>query len=229
MERLQEKEIRLDPVPIYKILESYKDCVHIFLQNIRSFNAHYQDVVAIHNIEKCDFILLTQTRHTKPPPESFKDSHHHQMLHCSHNVGGLIVYAKYVTSNCTYHNDDFMQAITFEYFTMNEKIFVALLYCHPHATVKQLLPKIEQMILSSKAQRKYVLGDINIPKHSTKWKTFQKFMHSKCFTQMVTTPTHISSSIIDHVWTTNPSSIVHCTCHETYYSDHFPVFLSLEK
>ena len=110
----------------------------------------------------------------------------------------------------------------------NSKAFlICSVYRPPNACAEWIDLFEEELSLAQTTGLEYlVMGDINIDyKHcsSSKWANLTQLFD---LSQLITEPTRVtdtSSTIIDHVYTTEPGNITECFVPKYAISDHYPV------
>ena len=114
--------------------------------------------------------------------------------------------------------------------TNSKPFLICTLYRPPSATSEWIdLLEEELSVAQTTGLEMIIMGDVNIDFQACSNNKWLNLVQLFDLTQLVTKPTRItpySSTLIDHVYTTNPENISECYVPSYSISDHFPVCFS---
>ena len=114
--------------------------------------------------------------------------------------------------------------------TYTKPFLICTLYRPPSATSEWIdLLEEELSVAQTTGLEMIIMGDLNIDFQACSNNNWLNLVQLFDLTQLVTKPTRIkqySSTLIDHVYTTNPENISECYVPSYSISDHFPVCFS---
>ena len=147
--------------------------------------------------------------------------------------GGLLLYFRN-SLNCQRRHDleiSKIETLWTEVKITNSKPFlICTLYRPPTATSGWIdLLEDELSVAQTTGLEMIIMGDVNIDFQACSNNKWLNLVQLFDLTQLVTNPTRItqsSSTLIDHVYTSNPESISECFVPSYSISDHFPVCFS---
>ena len=202
----------------------FSNCFTISYLNVRSLNAHLEDVSTDQLLMYSDIISFGETW-LKPDQnidfEGFKG--------IQENVGqgkGIAAFIKtQYTMKCQKFKCDTFSAIFME----TEIIDVIFLYLSQRFSWTTLEEQFEKWIKSHKNVA--VIGDMNID-FAEKQHELTRYMHRNNFTQIIENPTHDAGGMLDHIYIND--RLLHqkkpfCTQRSVYFSDHDIVVLHVPK
>ena len=147
--------------------------------------------------------------------------------------GGLLLYFR-LSLNCKRRPEleiSKIETLWTEVTLTNTKPFlICTLYRPPSATSEWIdLFEEELSVAQTTGLEMIIMGDLNIDFQACSNNKWLNLVQLFDLTQLVTKPTRItqySSTLIDHVYTTNPENISECYVPSYSISDHFPVCFS---
>ena len=147
--------------------------------------------------------------------------------------GGLLLYFR-KSLNCKRRPEleiSNIETLWTEVTLTNSKSFlICTLYRPPSATSEWVdLLEEELSVAQTTGLEMIIMGDVNIDFQACSNNKWLNLVQLFDLTQLVTKPTRItpySSTLIDHVYTTNPENISECYVPSYSISDHFPVCFS---
>lgn len=203
----------------------------------RLSDSKFQEIKVLLNLQKIDILFLIETFLKPKKPDSVYTIPGYEMHRKDRtgrtNGGGILAYVnnnlKVSRAFNLEENDIEVLWLNVCPYKSNRPLLIGTVYRPPssHATVDQRLEmNIETAYLKNKET--HILGDFNIDyfKPSYKKHLLTKALKSMSFTQLVNSVTRpVSSTCLDHFYTTNPEFITDVKVHATGLADHLPVFV----
>ena len=194
----------------------------LVFQNVRSFPSHQKDFESIPGIQDVDLICLNETHLLSTPPNV-------QLLpNCifAHNKkGGILISSKLIAVVLQVITTDHIDIVKFSYHGL---IFI-FLYRHPFVPLNEFELTLLELISGHENDKVIIFGDFNLQYNvSTHEVPGCSFLKKIGFSQIITFPTNVdSTNTIDHVWINSSYPNVEPHFLSTYFSDHFPIVLSI--
>ncbi|XP_030849505.1 uncharacterized protein LOC105444942 [Strongylocentrotus purpuratus] len=207
----------------------------IAVHNIRSLPAHYDDLKGLPFLDKCTAVCLTETwlqsHHTA---STYNLPSYHQLRRDRSNTekgGGLCMY---ISSSVRYQTLDSsrdkpgMEIQSIILHPVNSSPFhLVTVYRNPKSSLVEFSDRFSLLLRSVGATEipAIIVGDFNLnllkDQHSM---AVQHELQHYGFQQCITKPTHVSGSLLDHVYSNTP-----CTTWQTasYYSDHDVIWIAV--
>ena len=218
-------------------LASLAESLTITMLNTRSLRKHAIDIASDELIIDSDIVLLTETQITAGNnlttiSEQMKD------FHIVHNISS----DKFCSIACCYRSTvsnvehEQRQGLSLFKMIMNDfcqdTINILLVYRKNNSDFDSFIYTIQHFLSSSEQNIDIILGDFNINYFidSTNCKKLSDLLTA--YTQIITEPTHISGSLIDHVYV-KKLVFDHFECRSIvkniYFSDHDAIKLKLKR
>ena len=188
--------------------------IKISTLNVRSLQKHSQDLKDDFLLQQSDIICVNESWLVSDPDFHFEGFHSHYL---NMKSKGVALYSKMSPGNVKkIHNSSLSMIVaTFKMFD------ILSVYRFSESThLQDFTNDVKNYIDCTKAV--IVLGDFNIDLLKQPENLFSKSMEGLGFKQLVLQATHISGSLIDHVYVFLPNG-EQCEVfkiHPLYYSDH---------
>ena len=213
--------------PISSLPSSDPSVLHITLLNTRSLNKHYQDIKCDKYLVQSDVICLTETQikenqNTEKISKAF-DDFKITYNNDSHRYSSLAVLLKKPLElvTCTAIPNMLMFSIKKEEFS-NQPVYILLIYKKQEMSTQSLC-EILTYFVNSENNLQIVLGDFNINAFEENGDNHMITSALRNFKLVVNEPTHISGSLIDHVYVRESflqEVSFNSVIKNTYFSDH---------
>jgi hypothetical protein len=209
--------INKNPGPWFK---NQKHVLRISTLNIRSLQAHFQDVICDHTLLQSHVIALTETW-VDPLQSSISNYKIPGFSALEASVGrgkGVVVYFDKCLQSVIVQSENF-QAIRLQH-----NIDIIAVYASSGMCDAALSREIKGLI-RTEARCSIILGDFN-------WDALKKsnrvteMLLANGYTQLVTEPTHRQGSCLDQAFCNKP--VLSVMVHSVYYSDHDAVCIVIE-
>lgn len=188
--------------------------VKISTLNIRSLQKHIKDLKDDHFLQKSDIICVNETWLVADPDFRIKGFHSHYL---NMKSKGVALYSRESPKNVEKLHNTAMSMI-FASYTMFDVLSVYRF--SDSSNIQEATSQIKRYVDFTRAV--IVLGDFNIDLLKQPENLLSLSLISLGFKQLVLQATHISGSLIDHVYTFLPNG-EQCEVfkiHPLYYSDH---------
>ena len=220
MERMRvTKQLVLYPKPLYSLVSSTS--LTVFFQNVRNYITNKIDIENTFGIRDVDLICLNETHLSDTP----RDVRLLPNLIAVHNTkGGLLISAKNIPFLIQSNTNNDIDIIKFRYCN----ILYIFLYRHCHMKRSYFENVIKNYLLGHEHECIIIMGDFNYKYTNESIGNECSFLHRLGFNQFINFPTNtMSKNTIDHVWTNSKYTTISTTFLQTYYSDHYPIILSI--
>lgn len=202
----------------------------IMAQNVVSWRAHRDDVLATQDFRAAHVLICGETRNLHTDDECNVDMPGYDSIRVDCNVAtsrkirarGLCTYSKQPIVHAMVMSMDCMQASTFQVSTRHGMLTVISVYRSPQSSVSTmehvlgvLLPPTDSMFV--------VMGDMNMDPKAT---VLTNLFSPKGAKQLIAHGTR-HDNVLDHVWTNIPERYITSGTVPCYFSDHASVFITL--
>jgi hypothetical protein len=222
MERMRATPLELNPPPMNACLSTTDSTRSIYFQNINGYHSKLKYLSALHGIENASCLCFVETHHEDITPTSFPSFKH--MLHIPSKHAGIIVASKHPLTCILSFTNSGGPNINILLFTMNNTNKTTYVICYfAKCSIRRKIRALTHCFAKCTASQRVVLGDFNVNTTSPEYSTLLTFFTSHNCSQLVSNPTHLKGSTIDHFWTNIREPIPEVMVHETYFSDHFPL------
>ena len=203
-------------------LDKRKNHWKISYLNVRSLIAHYEDVITDNEINDSDIFGLGETHLAANAAVSF-DEYSGYFANFGKGKGqaaftkiDLLSTPEIVATQ--HYSLVFLKTMHFN---------IVFLYLSQGYSKDAVYPILDSWIDSRVPTT--IMGDVN--ENLLEKSSFEKFMKSKGFSQMITQPTHIGGSIIDHLYVNEAMKykVFFFEQNCCYYSDHDIISLYIKK
>ncbi|XP_030828689.1 uncharacterized protein LOC100890415 [Strongylocentrotus purpuratus] len=207
--------------------------VLIAVQNVRSLPAHHEDLKKMPGFENCIAISISETWLTSKHRQSNFHLQNFDQLRkdrFSSNPGGGL--CMFIRSSSTYNlhaMECYMPQLEIQSAIIkpltHPPFLLVNVYRNPKSSMNQFTKAFCHLLELANATHlpAFIVGDFNInlltSKHSH---AVQRQMQCCSFHQDVKKPTHISGSLLDHVYSNTPTNIWQSA---THYSDHDVIWI----
>ena len=218
-------------------LSNSNNMIVIASYNIRSMRQNFENfLINYHGSRFFDVTALCETRVGENFKSFFKIPGHTILNQCRDTHGGgvaLIVNDRLMPVHipeCSF-TTAYLECISAEIGNKNDKSFITSIYRPPSGDVSLFLRHLEE-ILTFIRQRKYrnfyVMGDFNIDmlsdtRNMSMLKRLMSSYFGYCLTSRPTRVTCETSSLIDHIWSSNLSCNIKNFILLDDNTDHFPI------
>ena len=119
------------------------------------------------------------------------------------------------------------------FFLGGKRYSIILFYLSGSSNVTTFIQSIEKIIKDPRQAKDtfVIIGDANIdltiPDNENKTTRYIQSLIDLNMKQLITKPTTINNSIIDHIWVSNKNIDHFQDVRNTYYSDHMPLLLDI--
>ena len=214
--------------------------------NIRSLSLHHDELINLCAQAKVNFDIIgvsetwNQTQNEILTNVSIEEYNHYDTKSSSQN-GGVRLYVKKslnskLCNNLSLNCDEF-EAVWIEIDNKLGKIFLfCCIYRHPGSDIEKFTEYLKYTLPKLINKKVFMMGDFNINllnfNSHAPTNDFVNTFFSYNFLPCINHPTrisHISSTIIDNIFTNLTNSEITCGNILTQISDHFPQFLILKN
>ena len=190
--------------------------------NVRSLQKHFRDLKDDYFLQQSDIICVNETWLVADPDFSLEGFHSHYL---NMKSKGVALYSRVSPENVEQLHNAAMSMIIARY-TMFDVLSVYRF--SDSSNIQEATNQIKRFIDFTRTV--IVLGDFNIDLLKQPDNLLSQSLKSLGFKQLVLQATHISGSLIDHVYAFLPNG-EHCEeikIHPLYYSDHDAVCFILK-
>ena len=211
-------------------------CLTITLLNTRSLKKHAVDIAADEVIKDCDIIFLTETQvESTDDISTISDIlNEFTIIHNIHTDKFCSLASCYKNTIDHIHHDDIpavtlysVQKSKFQHGTVN----ILLVYRKNLSKLEDFIYVLDHFLSRIEDNIHIILGDFNINAfEENKNKKLQEALIN--YNQILEEPTHISGSLIDHVYvkkTFYDQIDIHTIIKNTHFSDHDAVKVTLKR
>lgn len=253
MDRLRSQASITLSIPPLQMSPDASNSTTIFLHNVRSLPLHFPDILADFNAQHSDLLLLTETRIPQRYNSQDLQSSDFFYVHvptqpdsvCSSACTNVCAYVRRSASGIRLSQyasrvRDFSDIRCYQ-LERKEKtpIFIIHLYRSPSSSdfsgflndLTSLVDNLPTRDDSALPARFVCCGDfnVNLLEASPTLQQLETFMkNTGCFL-LSRAPTTRHGSCLDHVWISEPNISPSAWVGESYWSDHMPVFFSIES
>ena len=233
MARLNNK--LLPPIPQLECLSLADNYVTICLQNVRSFLAKLGDIEQDICLKAANILCFCETWLTtsQPSPRILNDR---IVIRCDRQSGNskggsmlCVPRCMQPSQTCTILANSIEVACSKLTLPNANQMQIFVLYRSPNAPLQTLLTTLcRVLVYASEADiPTVILGDFNIDILSQLNSNIVRLMSDHGYTQLVTSFTTASGTLIDHVYYNQPNSGIIVQVRDNYYSDHDTVYCSI--
>ena len=234
LERLhQEMPLQTYHSEIQAVLHATPDPIFIAVHNVRSLPKHFRDIILQSHLKSCTAVCFTETWLTSSHSSSTFAIPDYNMVRCDRQGaagGGL---ATYVKTSVAFELQDLpidctgieVQCMELQ-IPLHDKLYIATVYRHPSSSLSVFNNAFCNLLraLASRNKPTVIVGDFNINLLSaTHAASVQQELHKQGFKQYVKHATHISGSLLDHVYSNVNLAVWQAA---SYYSDHDILFIT---
>ena len=204
--------------------------------NVRGLNESKCFFRGLPDIERSDICCFTETHLAKNSPlvvESFPSDHFQVFRKDRNSEGGGV--AIFVHKNCCPFEIPVVCNIELVavHITKPFQMVVLCVYRPPSLGLVTFANQIENVLSMLQTEcfpsvPFFVLGDMNINLVKNPRNVLLQSLSSIGLTQIVNQATHDSGSLIDHVYTSHPNTIVHYVS-DCFFSDHDAIFMYINE
>lgn len=196
--------------------------VRISTLNVRSLQAHRQDMEGDEFIMNSDILAIQETWLEADMATPFRGYHE---FYVHGRSKGIALLTRVKPLNVVSFQTDCCSVILAQY----ENFDLINLYRFSSSTdVRQFTKDILPLINTTRVQ--IIVGDTNLDLLKNENNFFTQSLQNWKFVQKVSSSTHIQSGILDHIYFFTPRPGVSCTIyklHPQYWSDHYCVSVCL--
>ena len=193
--------------------------------NIRSVVKHFDDLKHDHQMLHSDIICLNETfLHSNQCLPHLQEYH---VLYASKGraSGVAILYKPFLKiKNSIIVTKDTFQAVKISFILFD---LIAVYRSPSETSLKAFLDILKNGIDDTRAT--IICGDMNINLFKNPSNMVTLYLQSQGFKQIVRKATHISGSLLDHVYIRLPKCTVFHNLHHVYYSDHDAILTMLRR
>jgi len=193
--------------------------------NIRSAVKHFDDLKHDHQMLHSDIICLNETfLHSNQCLPHLQEYH---VLYASKGraSGVAILYKPFLKiKNSIIVTKDTFQAVKISFILFD---LIAVYRSPSETSLKSFLDILKNGIDDTRAT--IICGDMNINLFKNPSNMVTLYLQSQGFKQIVRKATHISGSLLDHVYIRLPKCTVFHNLHHVYYSDHDAILTVLRR
>lgn len=213
--------------------EKERDTEDIFtfvLHNIRSLRRHMVDLRSDPIFENADVVILTETWLNELDRSSTYCLNGYTLIRCdrrevSKTRGGGV--AAYVKSTCNFefkeNSLDGIDCLYLKNFGLGKYgvVNVVAIYKPPNVSDSTLFNLLNEIIIGRESDLTLIMGDFNIDICDESQNFTNALVEGYGFYQLVNNATHVSGSLLDHVYVyTKSVQAITCKNFPSYYSDH---------
>ena len=241
MTRLRQTATLSSHIPfLYKdTSESFK----ILFQNVRSLHLHIADVASDYNLKAADVNIFVETALCSNDNNVLYEIPGFQLYrndfipHHSRTPYGTAIYVNYAVQlhseplKCN-SNDVEMTLLKLNQPVNN--LHIVGIYCSKSkVSILRFIDALKHLhntFINDPYTPVIILGDfnVNLLQNASDKKTLSKYLiEEKQYVQLVSKVTTDYKTQIDHIYTNIPERVRNCSVLESYYSDHKPIFVTL--
>lgn len=201
-------------------------------QNIRSWGAHRDNILATHDFMAADVLVCCETRGLPVDlPEKFVVPDR-MCIRNDCNIAverevrarGLCTLVKHDPTNVINVSEDYAQLTYMEVNTpWDDRIAVIGLYRSPSSTVAAFVQQLQDLLTNANGKHIVVLGDFNIDPECVLLKSVFERIGAR---QVIPTPTR-NAALLDHIWTTIPAYKCKAGTIPCFFSDHDSIYMCI--
>ena len=237
MERLKiNMSFQQKPEPLALSHANWTKICHI---NARGLLQHKEDLLTYENLTSCDIICISETWLSSRIPSQLVDIPHFKFIrrdrqdsfkmhNCSekcskcNDKGGVGIYIRNSIQSTVLHYflEDGVECLFVELVKGMDKLYICVVYRPEHVNLEIVSTCLKTFV--SEIHQKgtvVILGDFNFDFKITHT-CISKTMLEYGFIQIISSPTHLSGSTIDHIYINQRSPMLQHGVIPCYFSDH---------
>lgn len=217
---------------------------HLFVvmtHNVRSLKKHWRLFSTDYDLPMCDIVSLQETRLSS---SSCLDNynlhertfHHDTTINAMKNPHGTGTYVRTAHTYTALEVDvvipSGMYVQAFSIGPTSASLLYMNIYRSPtQCSTTDFIDAISAVLAQHAETFKYIIccGDFNIDTEAPAYVRLETTMAAYEMLNVVAFSTHKDGSILDHIWTTIPTSECRCCISTSLFSDHNPVWLAWES